>query len=118
MTIQRFLTGPLDAVEVVLFTDHEADKAAAVAEAVAVEREKTEAMRAELVAAWSAAFAVVGYGGAPWRIHEDHTYNGVPTLQIADRLEALGVWERLDDDRGHQFYRPIEHRDSGVSDAS
>ena len=48
MKIQRFLTGPLNAVEVVLFTDAEADKAEAVAAAVEKETEKLRYDAADL----------------------------------------------------------------------
>lgn len=92
----------------VLFTDAEADKAEAVAEAVAKEQKKTAILRAELVTAWAAGFAVAGYQAGILRILADHTFNGVPTVNIAARMVAVGCWERLDDDGDHQCYRPVE----------
>lgn len=97
----------------ILFTDAEADKAEAVAEAVAKE---TAELRAELVTAWAAGFAVAGYQAGILRILADHTFNGVPTVNIAARMVAVGCWERLDDDGDHQCYRPVESRSSGGSD--
>ena len=115
MKIQRY-TLPHDAGGCVgswvLFTDHVADKAAAVADAVAVERKKTEAMRAELVASLRYCMGINCFSLRGWirplRERQDKAGN---------RLVELGEYESMERD-GLTYYRPIEHRDSGESNAS
>ncbi|KKN88433.1 hypothetical protein LCGC14_0249960 [marine sediment metagenome] len=117
--IQRFLTGPLNAVEVVLFTDAEADKAEAVAAAVEkataelraeletyrlrepelhsfTELEHRE-LRAELVERTRQLFHVK----SGWAGHDEPTWWRADTSRFAeklgDRLVELGAYEKRTD---------------------
>lgn len=92
-----------DDAEYVLFTDHEADKAKAVADAVAAEQKKTAEMRAELV-------EVLTQGAHDHAELRDGWLRPVgfhPATSYCVRLCELGVWESEERDHA-MWFRPIE----------
>ncbi len=94
----------------VLFTDHKADKAEAVAEAVA---EETKKLRAELVAllARPTLLHAICHGDGCYHVRlfsDGHVQ--------CDRLVELGAWKNLGSNGKFVRYRPVEPRSSGGRD--
>lgn len=111
--IQRYSRGKMakdDEGSFVLVADAEADKAKAVAEAVAKE---TADLRAELADALMVAFRSAAY----YRDGKLGCDEDDPAMQTARRLETLGRLERsVSGTSGFAVYRPIESQSSGGRD--